>query len=108
MASVFDWIDTTPILDLAFLALFIAGIAVLLFWAAWTVHRERQYRIKRDRLIQLHAEGDPLSCPGRKQTRTRTQRHLTTPPVTGAASPSRDDFTEDHSFNDKPRPRVGK
>lgn len=62
MNAVFNYLDTAPVLDLLFLGIWCAAIAALLGYAAWTIHTERQYRKKRERLVAL-AEASPPRVP---------------------------------------------
>lgn len=80
MQAAFDWFDTTPLLDLLFLGVLIAGIVALLAFAAIPVYRDIQYAKKRKRLLQLAEGSTPTPSSGPRQ-----------------------DFDEEHSH----RPRVG-
>ena len=62
MNSVFTYLDTAPILDLAYLSIFLLAIAVLIGWAIHTIVTERRYAKKRQRLIEL-AEASPPRVP---------------------------------------------
>lgn len=98
MNAVFNYLDTAPVLDLLFLGIWCAAIAALLGYAAWTIHTERQYRKKRERLIEL-ASGD--SSSSRDRQHAGVSSGVASP--SDAASRSQDPFDVDHGH----RPRVG-
>lgn len=54
MNSIWNFIDHAPILDLLYLSVLSLFIAALLTFAALTLYRERQYRLKRERLLELY------------------------------------------------------
>lgn len=106
MNSVFTYLDTAPILDLAYLSIFLIAIAVLIGWAIHTYVSERRYAKKRQRLIEL-AGGEPPSVRSGRKPLSKTAAASTDSPYPGAASSPQGSFDADHGFNNTPRPRVG-